>query len=103
MMCAPLIMVPFPSPGHRPFRSALSSSSRIRQYPCSITRPDVEGGLFRAIQLTVLKEDTLMRTIQLTMITIQETVRSYNASILPYGAPSATTQCAHEPLVKCQS
>src|SRR5947199_9717930 len=45
MMCAPLIMFPFPSPGHRPFRFViLCPPLRVSgQHPRIVTRPDVEG------------------------------------------------------------
>src|SRR6266436_8312273 len=45
MMCAPLIMFPFPSPGHRPFRFVLLCPPLRASgpHPRMVKRPDVEG------------------------------------------------------------
>ena len=45
MMCAPLIMFPFPSPGHRPFRCVILCLPlrASGQHPRIVTSPDVEG------------------------------------------------------------
>src|ERR1700693_1618230 len=45
MMCAPLNMFPFPSPGHRPFRFVILRPPlrASGQHPRIVKRPDVEG------------------------------------------------------------